>query len=171
MARDPGRFTEAERARIDALHTLADLRGRPLLAVQAFLFAAATDAELDTAAQAHEAQARQLRDLAIRTALRSTWQVIDPLRFTPGHRDPTAPLADLLALAPTELAGQAGSSWPRPTSTRTRPAGPRHCEPPERPTLYPPKSPLCAKTLISALQTSSYCLVTRGAARILGEHQ
>jgi hypothetical protein len=40
-------------------------RDRRLQLVHAFLFAA-TDAELDTAAQAHEAQARQLRDPAIR---------------------------------------------------------------------------------------------------------
>jgi hypothetical protein len=77
-----------------------------VLVVHAFLFAAATDAELDTAAQAHEAQARQLRDPAIRAGLREAWQVVDPLRFTPSHRDPAAPLADLLALAPPELAGQ-----------------------------------------------------------------
>jgi hypothetical protein len=32
--------------------------------------------------------------------------VIDPLRFTPGHRDPTVALADLLVLAPAELAAQ-----------------------------------------------------------------
>jgi hypothetical protein len=105
-ARHPGRLSAAQRVRLDALHTLADLRGRPVLVVHAFLFAAATDAELETAAQAHDAQARQLRDPAVRAALRGAWQVIDPLRFTPGRGDPTAPLADLLALAPAELAGQ-----------------------------------------------------------------
>jgi hypothetical protein len=42
---------------LDALHQLAPLGGRPLLVVHAFLFAAASDAELDTAAEAHEAQA------------------------------------------------------------------------------------------------------------------
>ena len=67
---------------------------------------AATDAELETAAQAHEAQARQLRDPVVRAALRGAWQVVDPLRFNPGHRDPAAPLADLLDLAPVELAEQ-----------------------------------------------------------------
>jgi hypothetical protein len=42
----------------------------------------------------------------VRAALRGAWQVVDPLRFTPGHRDPAAPLAELLALAPVELAEQ-----------------------------------------------------------------
>jgi hypothetical protein len=102
--RDPGRLSAAERDRLDALHALAPLAGRPVLVVHAFLFAAATDAELDTAAQAHEAQARQLRDPAIRAALRGAWQVADPLRFTPGHRDPAEPLVGLLDLAPPELA-------------------------------------------------------------------
>jgi hypothetical protein len=100
------RVSPAARARLDALHALAPLAGRRLQLVHAFLFAAATDAELDTAAQAHEAQARQLRDPAIRRALRAAWQVIDPLRFALGRGDPTTPLADLLALAPAELASQ-----------------------------------------------------------------
>jgi hypothetical protein len=101
---DPGRLSAAERDRLDALHALASLAGRPVLVVHAFLFAASSDAELDTAAQAHEAQARQLRDPHVRAALRRAWQVIDPLRFTPGRGDPAVPLADLLALAPPELA-------------------------------------------------------------------
>jgi len=104
--RHPGRLSPAERARLDALHQLAPLAGRRLLVVHAFLFAAASDAELETAAQAHEAQARQLRDPNVRVALRAAWQVVDPLRFTPGRGGPTAPLADLLALAPRELARQ-----------------------------------------------------------------
>jgi hypothetical protein len=104
---DPGRLTSAERARLDALHKLAPLAGRRLLVVHAFLFAAATDAELDTAAQAHDAQARQLRDPAVRRALRAAWAVVDPLRFTPGRHDPAVPLVELLALAPAELAEQA----------------------------------------------------------------
>jgi hypothetical protein len=81
-----------------------EVRGGPVLYVAAE--GSAGDAELDAAAQAHEAQARQLRDPAIRAALRGAWQVIDPLRFAPGRSDPTAPLAELLALAPAELAGQ-----------------------------------------------------------------
>jgi hypothetical protein len=40
----------------------------------AWLFAAATDGELDAGAQVHEAQARQLRDPAIRAALRAARQ-------------------------------------------------------------------------------------------------
>jgi hypothetical protein len=32
--------------------------------------------------------------------------VVDPLRFLPGQRDPTAQLGELLALAPPELAEQ-----------------------------------------------------------------
>jgi hypothetical protein len=103
---DPGRLSPAARDRLDALHQLAPLGGRPLLVVHAFLFTVASDAELDTAAQAHEAQARQLRDPAIRRALRGAWQVVDPLRFTPGHGRPDALLAELLALAPPELARQ-----------------------------------------------------------------
>jgi hypothetical protein len=54
------------------LHQLASLAGRRLL-VHAFLFAAATDAELETAVQAYEAQARQLRDPHVRRALRGAW--------------------------------------------------------------------------------------------------
>jgi hypothetical protein len=95
---------QAQRARLDALHTLAPLAGWRLLVVHAFLFAAASDAELDTAAEAHEAQARQLRDPAIRAALRAAWPVVDPLRFTPGRGRPELPPVELLALAPPELA-------------------------------------------------------------------
>jgi hypothetical protein len=100
----PRRRGAAQAARLDALHTLAPLGGRRVLVVHAFLFAAATDAELDTAAQAHEAQARQLRDPAVRAALRRAWAVVDPLRFATGRGRPDVPLADLLALAPPELA-------------------------------------------------------------------
>jgi hypothetical protein len=126
-ARDPGRLGSAEHARLDALHALAPLAGRRLQVVHAFLFAAATDAELDTAAQAYEAQARQLRDLAIRRVLRAAWQVIDPLRFSPGRADPAAPLATCWTSPRQSGPLRSGPSWPRPVSTRTRPAGPR-CE-------------------------------------------
>ena len=102
---DPGRLGPAARARLDALHQLAPLGGRQLLTVHAFLFAAATDTELAAAAQAHQAQADQLTDPHVRAALRAAWQVVDPLRLRPGHGQPTEPLADLLALAPPELAG------------------------------------------------------------------
>jgi hypothetical protein len=104
--RDPGRLGAAARARLDALHQLAPLGGRRLLVVHTFLFAAATDGELEVAAQAHEAQARQLRDPAIRAALRGAWSVVDPLRLIPGRGRPDVPLAELLALAPAELAAQ-----------------------------------------------------------------
>jgi hypothetical protein len=103
-ARDPGRLSSAERDRLDALHQLAPLAGRRLLVFHAWLLTAATDAEMETVAQAHEAQARQLRDPAIRRALRGAWQVVDPIRFIPGRGRPDLPLADLLALAPPELA-------------------------------------------------------------------
>jgi hypothetical protein len=86
------------------LHQLAPPAGRRLLVAHAFLFAAATDAERDTAAQAHEAQARQLRDPAVRAALGAAWEVVDPLRHVPGHGRPDTPLVELLALAPPELA-------------------------------------------------------------------
>ena len=48
---------------------------------------------------------RQLHDPHVRAALRRAWQVVDPLRFIPGHRAPTVPLGKL-ALAPPELAEQ-----------------------------------------------------------------
>ena len=92
------------------MHQLAPLAGRRLLLVHAFLFAAASDAELDTAAQAHEVQAAQLRDPHVRSA----WQVVDPLRFIPGRGRPDLPLAELLALAPEDLAATVRASWPQP---------------------------------------------------------
>jgi hypothetical protein len=42
---------------------------------------------------------------------------------------------------------------------------------PSGPALLTPEAPVRTKTLISALQTSSYCLVTPGATRIPGEYQ
>jgi hypothetical protein len=48
--------------------------------------------------------------------------VVDPLRFTPGRHDPTMALAELLALAPVELAEQTRAEL-RPGWIRTRPAG------------------------------------------------
>jgi hypothetical protein len=102
---EPFRLGPAARARLEALHQLAPLAGRRLLLVHAFLFAAAGDGELAAAGQAHEAQARQLRDPAVRAALRGAWVVVDPLRFGPGHGRPDTALADLLDLAPPELAG------------------------------------------------------------------
>jgi hypothetical protein len=103
---EPARLGSAQRARLEALHQLAPLAGRRLLLVHAFLFAAASDAELNSAAEAHEAQAAQLRDPQVRQALRGAWQVVDPLRFAPGRHDPGAALVDLLDMAPPELARQ-----------------------------------------------------------------
>jgi hypothetical protein len=70
----------------------------------------------------------------------------------PGIGGPTVPLTDLLALAPAELAA-AGLD---PDATVAPPLSHR-----SGPILYPPEGALRAKTLIFALQTSSYCLVTR----------
>jgi hypothetical protein len=97
----------AARARLEALHALGPLGGRRLRVLHAFLFAAASDGELDAAAAAHDEQARQLRDPAVRAALRGAWQVVDPLRLTPGYGDPAAPLGDLLDLAAVGLGDQA----------------------------------------------------------------
>jgi hypothetical protein len=131
-ARHPGRLGPAQRDRLDALHALAPLGGRRRLVFHAWLLTAAADAELETVAQAHEAQARQLRDPAIRAALRSAWQVVDPIRFTPGRGRPDLPLADLLALAPPELAAQVraelaaagldpdATGWPPPSGPVVR---------------------------------------------------
>jgi hypothetical protein len=106
--RQPPRPEPAQRRRAPAWRPCINSppRRRRLLAFHAWLFAAATDGELDAGAQVHEAQGRQLCDPAIRRALRGAWHVVDPLRFTPGRRDAAAPLAELLALAPVELAEQ-----------------------------------------------------------------
>jgi hypothetical protein len=89
---------------LGALHELAPLAGRPLLVAHAWLFAAASDAELDAAAGAHEAQAAQLRDPAVRGALRRAYSTLEPIRVQAGPR--LVRLAELLALAPPELAAQ-----------------------------------------------------------------
>jgi hypothetical protein len=44
------------------------------------------------------------QDFRLTASVTEAWQVIDPLRFTPGRGGPAAPLAELLALAPPELA-------------------------------------------------------------------
>jgi hypothetical protein len=56
------RIPAAVAARLDALHELAPLRGRRLLMAHAFLLASSSDAELEAAAAAHQAQADQLTD-------------------------------------------------------------------------------------------------------------
>ena len=87
-----------------ALHQLAPLRGRPLLVAHAFLFAAASDAELAAAAGAHEAQAAELRDRELVEALRGAYRTLEPIRIRVGPR--LVLLAELLDAAPPELAAQ-----------------------------------------------------------------
>ena len=118
--------TPAGRAwRLRALHELAPLRGRPLLVAHAFLLAAASDAELDAAASAHEAQARQLRDPELVDAMRRAYRTLEPIRVRAGAR--LVLLAELLAAAPPELAEQVAGElravgldpappWPPPGS-------------------------------------------------------
>jgi hypothetical protein len=86
------------------LHRLAPLQGRPLLAAHPWLFAAASDAELDAAAGAHDAQARQLRDPELRAVMRRTHAAVEPIRIKAGPR--LVFLRELLALLPPELAAQ-----------------------------------------------------------------
>jgi hypothetical protein len=105
---DPGRLSAGERDRLAALHQLAPgLAARPPLVAEAFLFAAATPAERETAAQAHEAQAQQLRGL-LPAALGRAYLDLQPLWQATGLRalGPAATLAELLSLAPAELAAQ-----------------------------------------------------------------
>jgi hypothetical protein len=83
--------------------------------VHAWLLAAATDAELDTAAQAHEAQARQLRDRATVEALRTVYRVLEPtrLRYGPRLLEAEATLADVLLVALQEQAEPAREALAR----------------------------------------------------------
>jgi hypothetical protein len=90
--------------RLALLHELAPLRGRPLLVAHAFLLASASDAELDAAAGAHEAQAVQLRDRELVGAMRRAYRTLEPIRIKAGPR--LVFLAELLAAAPPELAAQ-----------------------------------------------------------------
>jgi hypothetical protein len=89
---------------LGALHELAPLAGRPLLVAHAFVLSAASDAEVDAAASAHEAQARQLRDRELVEALRRAYRTLEPIRLQTGPR--LVLLAELLAAAPPELAAQ-----------------------------------------------------------------
>jgi hypothetical protein len=88
------------------LHQLAPLRGRRLLFAHAFLLAAASDAELETAAAAHQAQVDQLADARLVEAMRTAYRVLEPTWHGIGFRalGPAADLAELLELAPAELA-------------------------------------------------------------------
>jgi hypothetical protein len=99
------RISAAVAARLDALHELAPLRGRRLLMAHAFLLAASSDAELDTAAAAHQAQADQLTDRRLVEALRDTYRLLEPTWHAAfrqlGHG---ASLADVLDLTPPEQA-------------------------------------------------------------------
>jgi hypothetical protein len=87
-----------------ALHELAPMVGRSLLAAEPWLYAAASDAELDAAAATHEAQARQLRDPQVRAVMRRTWQTAEPVRIKAGPR--LVWLHELLTMLPPELAEQ-----------------------------------------------------------------
>jgi hypothetical protein len=107
MSRSSGTTPDPRRGRawlLAALHELAPLRGRPLLAAYPWLFAAASDAELDAAAAAHEAQAEQLRNPEVRAVMRRTQAAVDPIRVKAGPR--VVLLAELLAVLPPELAEQ-----------------------------------------------------------------
>jgi hypothetical protein len=105
---EPGRLSAGERARLAGLHQLAPGQAaRPPLVAEAFLFAASSAAELETAAQAHEAQAAQLRG-PLPAALGRAYLTLEPLWRATGLRalGPAATLAELLSLAPPELAAQ-----------------------------------------------------------------
>jgi hypothetical protein len=104
----PGRLGAGERARLAGLHQLAPgLAARPPLIAEAFLCAASSTAERETAAQAHEAQAEQLRG-PLPAALGRAYSTLEPLWRAAGRRalGPLATLAELLSLAPAELAEQ-----------------------------------------------------------------
>jgi hypothetical protein len=125
---EPGRLSAGERVRLAGLHQLAPgLAARPPLVAEAFLCAASSTAELETAAQAHEAQAAQLRG-PLPAALGRAYLTLQPLWQAVGLRrlGPTATLAALLALAPEPLAAQvradltaagldpSATAWPPP---------------------------------------------------------
>jgi hypothetical protein len=87
---------------LDALHRLPPLDAGPLLVAHAFLFAAASPAELAAAAGLHEVQAAQLRDGARVAALADAYTALEPIRVRAGPR--LVALAELLDAAPPELA-------------------------------------------------------------------
>jgi hypothetical protein len=95
-----GRLGAAVRYRLDALHELAPgLAARPQLVRVAFLMAASSPAERETAAQAHEAQAAQLRG-PLPAALGRAFLALQPLWHGARRRlGPGATVAELLALA------------------------------------------------------------------------
>jgi hypothetical protein len=105
-APDPGRVSPAEHGRLVALHELAPgLAARPPLVAVAYLMAASSPAERETAAAAHDAQAAQLRG-PIPAAFARTYLALAPLWSAVGFRSfgPGATVAQVLQLAAPELA-------------------------------------------------------------------
>jgi hypothetical protein len=105
---DPGRLSGAARERLTRLHKLAPgLAARPQPVAVAFLFAASTPAEREAAAQAHDAQAAQLRG-PIPAALARAYLELQLLWHAVGFRTfgPAATVAQLLQLATPELAAR-----------------------------------------------------------------
>jgi hypothetical protein len=102
----PLRLGGAARERLTRLHELAPgLAARPQPVAVAHLFASSTPAEREAAAQAHDAQAAQLRG-PIPAALAGAYLELQPLWHAVGFRalGPAATLAQLLQLAPPEQA-------------------------------------------------------------------
>jgi hypothetical protein len=96
----------ASRGRLVELHRWAPGQAaRPIPVAIAFLMAASTPEERETAAQAHDAQAAQLRG-PIPAALASAYLELQSLWQAVGFRilGPSATVAQLLALAPPEQA-------------------------------------------------------------------
>jgi hypothetical protein len=107
-AAEPGRLSAAARHRLQQLHELApDLPARGLLVAHTFLFAASNPAELETAAAAHDEQARQLRG-PIPPAGARTYRALERLWIGGGFRafGPAATVRELLTLADPKLATQ-----------------------------------------------------------------
>jgi hypothetical protein len=107
-APDPGRRGGAARERLAGLHGLAPgLDARPQPVAVAHLLASSTPEEREAAAQAHDAQAAQLRG-PIPAALAWAYLELLPLWHVVGFRTfgPAATLAQLLALAPPEQAAR-----------------------------------------------------------------
>jgi hypothetical protein len=108
-APDPGRSRAGHRDRLVGLHELAPgLAARPAVPMAvAFLLASSTPAERDAAAQAHEAQAAQLRGPVVAAYARA-FELLAPAWHAFGFRKlgPRATVAELLAHVSPELAGQ-----------------------------------------------------------------
>jgi hypothetical protein len=105
---DPDRRSAASRGRLVELHGLAPgLEARPQPVAVAHLFASSIPEEREAAAQAHDAQAAQLRG-PIPAALARAYLELQPLWQAVGFHafGPAATVAQLLTLAPPELAAQ-----------------------------------------------------------------